>query len=70
MRNANKTPNKRLGITFFVSLFLECLTFLFVEFPVAPEISQPPKNATKVEGQDVVFSEYDVFFVSDTGILG
>ena len=40
----------------FVCLFQQCLIFPFVEFPVAPEISQPPKNATKVEGQDVVFS--------------
>ena len=29
---------------------------LFVEFPVAPEISQHPKHTTEVEGRDVVFS--------------
>ena len=37
-------------------MFLQCLLCLFVEFTVAPEISQPPKNASEVEGQDVVFS--------------
>ena len=59
MIRRKKILNKYFGITFFLfvsAMLLSIKIFLFVEFPVAPEISQPPMNATKVEGEDVVFS--------------